>query len=192
MKKAAFLFCISFFCSIELLLAQQAGILSADTAKTTVKRAQNVFVELGGAGLTFSANYDTRFSKKRDGLGGRIGAGYISADGNDVLSVPFSLNYLLGKGKNFFEVGVGATYLKLKTEGTTYTYTYNNGSGSTITREEKGDFLAFNESGILGTLNFGYRLQPIDSGFSFRASFNPLFGYGSFVPFAGLGFGYSF
>lgn len=192
MKKAAFLVCISFLCSFELLQAQQASVLSTDTSEITVRRAQNVFVELGGAGLTFSANYDTRFSKKRDGLGGRIGAGYISTDGDDILSVPFSLNYLLGKGKNFFEVGVGATYLKLKSEGSTYTYTYSDGSGGTTTTIEGNDFLAFNESGVLGTLTFGYRLQPVDSGFSFRASFNPLFGYGSFVPFAGLGFGYSF
>lgn len=58
-------------------------------------RAQNVFVEIGGQGLLFTANYDTRFGNRRNGLGGRIGIGYIAADGDNATTVPVSLNYLL-------------------------------------------------------------------------------------------------
>lgn len=132
------------------------------------KRAQNIFVELGGQGLVFTANYDTRFSDKRNGIGGRIGIGAIGGDDANVMTIPVSLNYLLGEGKNFFEIGLGATYAN-------------------------ASIFDSNGSSVFGTMSFMYRLQPIKSGFSFRGGFTPFFNSEVFIPyFAGISLGYTF
>jgi hypothetical protein len=138
-------------------------------------RAQNVYVELGGPGLLFSANYDTRFSNKRDGLGGRIGAGYIASNGNSLFTLPIQANYLLGKQGKYFEIGLGATFI--------------NASGN-----GEDEFLSFDEAkGTIGTMTFGYRYQPVNGGFNFRASINPIFNSSNFIPyFAGISIGYTF
>ena len=137
------------------------------------KRAQNVYVELGAQGLVFTANYDTRFGNRRNGIGGRIGIGAIGGDGDSFVTVPVSLNYLLGDGKNFFEVGLGATYASL---GLNDDSLFGNG-GSTV----------------LGTMAFMYRLQPVNSGFSFRGGFTPFFNKDVFIPYYfGISLGYTF
>ena len=91
-----------FILSLALFIS---SIANAQTQESTIaeKRAQNIFVELGGQGLLFTANYDSRFSKRRDGVGGRIGIGHIGDNGDRATTVPISLNYLLGKEKHFFE-----------------------------------------------------------------------------------------
>lgn len=138
------------------------------------KRAQNIFVEIGGQGLLFTANYDTRFSKKRDGLGARAGIGYLAVSGNHATTVPISLNYLLGKGKNFFEMGLGTTLLAVKGNEDNFSF-----------KDSKSDFV--------GSMSFSYRLQPVDGGFSFRAGLSPIFNKDFFMPYyAGLSLGYSF
>jgi hypothetical protein len=142
-------------------------------------RAQNVFVELGGQGLLLTANYDTRFSNRRDGLGGRAGIGYIAADGDNATTVPLSLNYLLGKGNKFFEIGLGATLLASKVKGSFF---FDTGDGETESN-----------SNVVGTMSFAYRVQPVDSGFSFRAGLTPIFNSDFFIPyFGGVSLGYTF
>lgn len=141
-------------------------------------RAQNVFVELYGQGLVFSANYDTRFNNKRDGIGGRAGIGYVAIGNSHATTIPIGLNYLLGKGKNFFEIGLGATYLSAKLSGDDF-FTGDNSNTT--------------GSNIIGTMSFSYRLQPINSGFALRAGFSPIFGNGFFVPyFPNFSLGYTF
>jgi hypothetical protein len=83
-----------FILSLALFIS---SLINAQTKESTIaeKRAQNIFVELGGQGLLFTANYDSRFSKRRDGLGGRIGIGHIGENGDRATTVPISLNYLL-------------------------------------------------------------------------------------------------
>lgn len=152
------------------------GQESDSTSSENGKRAQNIFVELGGQGLLFTANYDSRFSKRRDGLGGRAGIGYISTGGDNAstMTMPLSLNYLLGKGRQFFEIGLGATLLA------------TSGNDNSFWIKE-------NNSNIIGTMSFSYRLQPIDRGFSFRAGLTPIFKKNVFIPYyAGLSLGYSF
>jgi hypothetical protein len=63
------------------------------------QRAKTVFLEVGGAGLVYSVNYDTRFSKKRNGWGGRIGISYFNDDSESGVLVPIQINYLFGKTK---------------------------------------------------------------------------------------------
>lgn len=164
MKKLIFFF---------ILTVVIIGRSSAQDTPAAEKRAQNVFVEIGGQGVLFTANYDTRFSNTRDGLGGRAGIGYLSIEGENVTTVPVSLNYLLGKGKHFFEVGLGATFVGAS-DGT-------------------GILLNDSAGAVLGTMSFSYRLQPVDSGFSFRAGLTPIFNSSNFIPyFGGLSLGYSF
>jgi hypothetical protein len=143
------------------------GFISANA-----QAAKSVYFELGGPGLA-SFNFDTRFGPKEDGIGGRIGVGGFSIDGDGVVFIPIGLNYIMGKdGKNYFEVGAGVTPLiasgGFTDDGTTFSTTF-------------------------GHLLFGYRMQPRNGGFTFRAFINPIFGSFGFVPYyGGVSFGYKF
>lgn len=142
-----------------------AASLFAQTA------AKSIYFELGGPGFA-SFNYDTRFSKKEDGLGARIGFGGFKVGGEGLLFVPVGLNYLLGKdNKNYFEIGTGITLMSASEE------IFDNGT----------------KSSSFGYLQFGYRYQPAKGGFLFRANITPIFGKGFFIPYwAGVSFGYKF
>jgi hypothetical protein len=137
--------------------------------------AMSVYAELGGPGLA-SINFDTRFTNSEAGFGGRVGVGGFSIrddfsdESSGVIFVPVGINYLLGKDqKNYFELGAGVTPVF--------------GTGSV-----DGNF-----SGTFGHVILGYRLQPKDGGFTFRAFICPVFGNGFFIPYyAGLSFGYKF
>lgn len=168
-KYTALLILVLVFSSVRVK-GQESGSTSAQNEK----RAQNVFVELGGQGLLFTANYDSRFSKRMDGLGGRVGIGYISIGGDNATTVPLSLNYLLGTGRHFFEMGLGATLLATSGNDNSFLFDENN-------------------SNVIGTMSFSYRLQPVDQGFSFRAGLTPIFNKNFFIPYyAGLSLGYNF
>lgn len=149
----------------KIILPFLALVLFAQTSFS-----QSVFAELGGPGLA-SLNFDTRFSKNNDGIGGRAGIGGFSIDGSGVVFVPLGLNYLLGKdNKNFFEVGAGVTPV----------------FGA-------GDLAGEDFSNTFGHILIGYRMQPAATGFTFRAFISPVFGSGYFVPyFGGVSFGYKF
>lgn len=131
--------------------------------------AQSFYAELGGPGLA-SLNFDTRFSKTNGGFGGRAGIGGFSLDGSGVIFIPVGLNYLLGKDdRSFFELGAGVTPV------------FTTGDAS-------GDF-----SETFGHVILGYRMQPADGGFTFRAFVSPVFGSGFFIPYyGGVSFGYKF
>lgn len=140
--------------------------------------AKSVYFELGGPGIA-SFNYDMRLMKKENGLGFRVGVGGFKIDETSALFVPIGLNYLLGKDeRNYFEIGTGVTFVSIKD---TYDDPYYDDEGDD---EFKSTF---------GHLFFGYRLQPKNGGFIFRAGLNPIFGKGYFVPYyAGVSFGYKF
>ena len=166
---------ISGLASAQQFKSQSATDLRMKLPSGEGSRAQNVFVEVGGQGLLFTANYDTRFGNRRNGLGGRVGIGYIAVDGDHATTIPLSLNYLLGNsGKHFFEVGLGATILA------------TGGSDNSFLFED-------NNSNVIGTMSFSYRLQPVNSGFSLRAGLTPIFNGDFFLPYyGGLSLGYTF
>lgn len=139
-------------------------------------RSQAVYMEVLGNGLTYSLNYDTRFSQSLKGLGGRAGIGYVAIDGNSLTTIPLVVNYLFGKDKHYFEVGAGATLLSAAASSDFGPV----GSG------EKG-------STFIGTMSLGYRLEPLDGGFTFRAGITPIFDRTTFFPFwPQVSFGYAF
>lgn len=151
------------------------------------------FAELGGPGILFSANYDTRFKQSRLGLGGRVGIGFVSAydeyyDPNTgmyygegeqtAITFPVQLNYIFGKqnSPHTFEVGGGLTYVSKKLNIM--------------------DFDAYDSEDqrtqLFGTFCFMYRRQPINGGFSWRIGFTPLVGAGNIQLFGGASVGYNF
>jgi hypothetical protein len=153
------------------------GVSFIATAQTAAK---SVYAELGGPGVV-SFNFDTRFSKKEGGLGGRIGFGgftfrdFFDDGRTTIIFVPIGLNYLLGKdNKNYFEIGAGITPV----------FTSYKSSNQVDDETFRSTF---------GHLLFGYRLQPKNGGFTFRGFISPIFGDGEFIPYyGGLSFGYKF
>ncbi len=138
--------------------------------------AKAVFFEIGGPGVA-SLNYDMRFTRSERGIGGRVGIGGFSigtaGERTTAIFIPIGVNYLLGKDeKNYFEVGGGVTPVIIKDD-------YYSSSD--------------NFSSTFGHLTIGYRLQPKEGGFFFRAAINPVFGKGFFWPYyGGVAFGYKF
>jgi len=139
---------------------------------TTMARSQAaMYFELGGPGVA-SFNFDTRFTGRSDGIGGRIGVGGFSINDEGAIFVPVGLNYLIGKEtKHFFEVGAGFTYVNY----------------SSVVLDDGIFETSF------GHLSFGYRMQPQKNGFLFRAAIVPVFNKYGFLPYyAGVSFGYKF
>jgi len=166
MKKLLILFVIVFI---------SYGSIQAQVAERT--RSQGIFVEVLGNGFIYSVNYDTRFSQGFDGWGGRAGIGYIAIDDVRFTAMPFLVNYLFGKEKHFFEVGVGTTFLVASE---------SNGTYGPVGDRERG-------TGFIGAMSLGYRMEPTDGGFMFRAGLTPIFSSSTFWPlWPQVSFGYAF
>jgi hypothetical protein len=165
---------------------------------------QSVYVELGGAGLPYSFNYDFRFDKtKIDSWGMRIGAGgYSLSRGTSFFSVPVQVSKLYGKNGHYFEAGAGFTFLGFKNNRQPYCIsgTFDQVTGEYICNQfsesrEVYDFILEIEGSpnVMGTLNFGYRRVPVDGGFMWRANLSPIFNGNGFWPlWVGVGIGYAF
>jgi hypothetical protein len=66
------------------------------------------------------------------------------------------------------------------------------GAGATFVNVT-GNAIDGDLSTTFGHLSLGYRYQPAQGGFLFRAAVTPIFGKGFFVPYyAGISFGYKF
>jgi hypothetical protein len=155
-----------------LIVAVLSGLCSTaqSTGGASAQSAKVVYGEIGGPGL-LSINYDMRFSKTNDGFGFRAGFGGYSIKESKLLYVPLGLNYITSKNNNdYFEAGAGVSIVS---------NSYGNGDG------------AFKST--FGFLSLGYRKQPADGGYFFKAALMPVFGKGFFWPYyAGVGFGYAF
>lgn len=156
-----------------LLLQYAAHAQGTERMMKTSSNASQVYFELGGAGVIYSFNYDGRFSKYENGLGFRVGIGGASVEGDGYIAVPVQINYLAGTKGKYIEIGGGATYAP----------------GLNL-------FDDLNDNNVYGTMSIGFRKQPVGrKGFTFRAAFMPLIGFasgGSFLPFAGVSWGYRF
>lgn len=136
-----------------------------------------VFAEVLGNGPLFSINYDMRLERFRnDGLGIRAGIGLGALHGSSAaefsryLSIPLTVNYIVGKKRHGLETGAGIT------------------SQFALTDLDKAAQIR-----PLGFLNVGYRYQPLKDGFLFRATFSPYIGPSTFDSFwIGMSIGYSF
>jgi hypothetical protein len=161
-------------------------------AKTSIGKSSFI-AELGGPGIIFSANLDTRFTQSHLGFGGRIGVGFVSAyddyydpttgtyyggDEQSAITLPVQLNYIFGKNNSphSLEVGGGITYVSKKLNIMNFD-TYG-------TKDHRTQWF--------GTFSFMYRRQPVNGGFSWRAGFTPLVGKGYIQAFVGASVGYNF
>ena len=136
---------------------------------TTQSAAKVVYGEVGGPGI-LSINYDMRFSPTNDGFGFRAGFGGWSFKELKLLYFPVGVNYITSRNnRDYFEGGAGTTFVS------------SSFPSDKIFRS------------TFGFLSLGYRKQPAEGGYFFKASIVPVFGKGFFLPyFAGVGFGYAF
>lgn len=169
---------MKYLIALTLILGFHVTVFSQSYSDDFVRpKSRAVYLEVLGNGIGYSFNYDQRFQNRLDGLGFKVGGSYFALDGTSVATFPFGLNYLLGKRGKYFEMGLGGTYLL----GSDRSNTFASGSDPTF------------EDGITGNMIFGYRSEPVDGGFLFRASITPFFGNGVFWPlFAGISVGYAF
>jgi len=159
---------ITLLSAIVLLLAINAH---AQLNTSGHSAAKAVFVEGGGPGL-LSINYDMRINPSNQGMGFRLGFGGWSIKESRLIFVPVGVNYITSKNNvDFFEAGAGTTIVS-------------------NSKDDDGDG-PFKNS--FGWLSVGYRKQPADGGFFWKASLVPVFGKGFFWPYyVGVGAGYTF
>ncbi|WP_141491502.1 hypothetical protein [Longimonas halophila] len=157
--------------------AQQTTAVSDSTARAAAEPARNaLYVELGGAGLLYSINYDRH-------LVGRLHlrGGYATLMSDFLFNgrahmVPVQLAFV-SNTTHGLELGAGATLVR--------------GNGPSGLRPHNTDDTS--TSGIAASFVVGYRYQPIERGFLFRIGFTPFVGSnGRFVPSGGISFGYAF
>lgn len=152
-------------------LGGASGKKNTGSAGVFSGRNKYLFVEFGGNGMGFSANYDVRIKpEQNDGFGLRAGAGII---GNQI-SIPFGVNYIAGKKRSSFEAGLGITPL-IKIGEDMLLLVYSDSTPSL-------DAVPF--------LTAGYRLQS-SNGFLLRVNSSLiLLDRSIWVPFPGISIGY--
>lgn len=133
-----------------------------------------LFLELGGPAVLYSVNYDRRLG---DFFSLRVGASYLGINAGSTRAtavlVPITFHVLVGgRSWSHFEIGAGAM----------------PAFGSVTTSSKSGASAA----GVAGVGVVGYRLQPPDGGFFFRANLNVLVADGMALPWPGLSFGATF
>ncbi|NTS43389.1 hypothetical protein HRG84_21090 [Flavisolibacter sp. BT320] len=165
MKK---LFILAFFVMGSLAVSAQG----VEKKMGTSASASQLYFEAGGSAIIYSLNFDSRFGKKENGLGFRIGAGGAGSEGVGYFAVPVQLNYLLGENGKYLELGAGGTYVNV----------------------DNDDFLFEDGSTVAANIVIGFRSQPFaKKGLTWRIAFTPFVGSGvGFQPFAGASIGFRF
>jgi len=167
-------------------VAKKDSLLAkADTSKKDTSNADSigfqkqkiVFLEIGGAGLAISANYDMRvqIGQSNKLFGFRVGAGYFQSGNNWVFTVPMQANYLYGKDGKYLEFGLGTTFLVSRGDN----YSSKN-------------FIFDNDTGFIATGTIGVRYAPSNSHVNFRLAYVPIIDSDGLVNIGGFSVGYTF
>ena len=170
-----------FFTFVLILTINAQDTITVNTGRPS----KSFFAELGGNGIVFSANFDSRFTKSEKGLGYRLGIGFVPGidflffKTSTLLTIPFGINHLAGKGPGYFESGLGATYIS----GTV-------GVGSLF--EEFVDENDVHASWLVFVPSIGYRYASIGKGFQGRIFISPLIGSGGAIIWLGASVGFKF
>jgi hypothetical protein len=94
-----------------------------------------------------------------------------------VAIIPLMANALVGRGTHRLELGIGPLFAI---------------GGGRVEDAEVGDIDRFSAAGLAGvTSTFGYRRQPMNGGFVFRAALNPFYSEQPQL-WAGLSIGWAF
>ena len=131
--------------------------------------SSQIQVELLGPGSLFSINIDSRFSKKGNGLGYRIGLGGKplgmfdeSCNTGGQISLPIGLNYTIGKKEHLVELGTGIVPLLF--------------TGTKVYCPDLDEGFFGDEADHYFYVLTGYRYQPVrKKGFTYRIFVSPLF-----------------
>jgi hypothetical protein len=174
MKLLFIFFLNSLLFSVQVFSQKESGSSSG---------AKSFYGELGGNGIGISANYDSRFTKSEKGIGYHIGIGFVP--GFDIfffktssfLTIPFGINHLAGRAPNYFESGLGATFLSGKVGS------FFGG----IFGDDETDINTF-----VFIPSIGYRFAPAGKNMTARVFISPAFGNGGGSFFGGISLGYKF
>jgi len=170
-------------CFLSSVKAQTDSI-NADTIK--ILKKNTMFIEFGGNGMLYSANYDRFFKiSNRFNASLRIGFHYsrnFNKNGIQLIGLPVEMSalYSIYKKKHFIELGTGVTYLN----------------------QEDVNSKVVVDLFILA-LRVGYRYQSPNGGFFLKIGFTPLYDlfvinpergvkYHTWVLWGGIGIGYTF
>ena len=157
------------------------AILSSTLSTAMAQANKSVFFEIGGNGLGFSANFDSRFTKSEKGFGFRAGVGIIPpinailVETPSMLTVPLVINHLAGNGPNYFESGIGITYVHISGDIDFWG----------VSEETKKSVFAFVPS-------IAYRHARTGKAAQWRAVLSPILVNGTVAFWAGISIGYKF
>ncbi|SKB41424.1 hypothetical protein [Daejeonella lutea] len=148
----------------------------------TGKYQRVVYGELQGAGMGYSLNYDMRLKPDRkDGFGFRAGLGWEPDEySGNWTTLPLGINYVLGKRKHGFEMGLGVTFFHNASGANYFIDLYDDEPHPKITSAE------------LFTIGYRYQVSPK---LLLRATNSFMYtGKGYFYTplWEGLSFGYTF
>ena len=141
---------------------------------------KNITLELAGSHILWGLNYDMRLQRGRnDGFGFKVGFGgaQINVESDEAslgiayVSVPLEFNHVLGKRRHGLVTGIGVL----------------TGYGN-LEATSPDNSIDLKGIGVLGAYaNVGYRLQPLNSGFTFQVNVNPFFNLRApgILPYAG-------
>ncbi len=173
--------------------ADSTTVAMSPRAADEERTAKNVlYIEGGGPALLYSLNYERTFGD----FSGRIGLMYFSvsasgesSDGSSggsasaaFLGVPLEVNYLgIGSKKNMLELGIGATI-------------FHAGEGASAFGAGSKTSASAGATWVWPNAIVGYRYQPPDGGFVFRAGLAPMVAPGliAFIPLPYLALGGAF
>ena len=167
---------VSFSLSILVIIILIVPCQSNAQYSLAAPKQNQVYLELGGCGLTYSLNYERLLTESfalRGGIG--VTPGWIFFDGT-IFTVPATGSYLIGEGSSKLEFGLGVTYLT-----STDIEIFGLPAGST-------SLIAFD--GIIG-----YRGGNPNGGFIFRIAFSPMYSPEfdpEFIPYGLISFGVGF
>ena len=160
---------------------------AAESSKQSISK-NTLFVEGMGNSLVYGLNYDRiLINKEKWKFTGRLGFSYFYQrhDQYSIFNFPSEFSFLIGKSKNFFETGVGATY---------YFETIPQAYASSQDKIAQYAYLF---------TRLGYRYQRPQGGFFLKAGLNIVFPltedskyvflYSEFIwIYGGVGIGYTF
>ncbi len=147
-------------------------LLGAATAgaQSYYQKETSLYLELFGTGGELSVNFQKILGEK---FAFHTGIGMTGVAFRKGYAIPFGVSVLLGKDRNFIELGAGGTWIDFDDNGT--------------------DDVIFDltEDQVVGHAIAGYRFIG-DYGFTYRLAFTPAFTKDGLKPMGGAAFGYSF
>lgn len=145
-----------------------AAITSFSQEKGYPTHNSQIMIEFAGPGGQWSLQFESRFKKETNGVGYTIGFGVAPYDLEETcnsggfITVPFGVNYLVGKKDHMLEGG-GGMVLKLF------------GAGTKVWCPEIADNFYENGNPVYFYCLLGYRYQPAFKRLSGRIFVSPLF-----------------